>query len=333
MTTKLKALIATGRISNLPTVWCNCLAGSLLLIHSSNAEFSNHTGNLTLVALILLISSTFIYTGGCFLGDAVDANFDKKHKPKRPIPCGLLKRTTVFSIAIIILVIGLLLPTLFHYIPNTNSHPISPQTRDYGWEQMSIIPFLLLAVILYSIYHKRNPIIGLPLIGLCRFLLCLFAANITAWLANTYTLILMDQPPVEKVRVIEILILPIILYASAVAIYTIAFASVARTESSNSPVNWRNLLRYTMLALPLTVLITNQSFQIETITAFIIYALWLSYSFSFLSKNKGTYVSKCLAGFCLLDACFVAQFGWHWLILCLILFVPALALQKIAPAT
>jgi hypothetical protein len=206
------------------------------------------------------------------------------------------------------------------FIPSaiTNSPILSYQT-------IAIVPILTLVVVLYSLLHKRLPILGLPLIGLCRFFLILASAGIASWSLITYHS--------QAIITTPYLILPIIIYASAVCIYTIAFASVARTESSDSPITWRNLLRYTMLALPLTLLFTNQSLQIETITALVIYALWLSYAFSFLSKNKGNYVSKCLAGFCLLDACFVAQFGWIWVVICLILFILALGLQKIAPAT
>ena len=279
MSPKLKALLATGRISNLPTVWCNCLAAVLLVIQSG---FIAHKD----ISIGLIIMASCAYVGGCFLGDVFDVEFDRKHKPDRPIPSGILDQKLV-------LWLGLFLVLVPAYFIKSSSY---------------LYLLLFGAIMLYALLHKRIPLLGLPLIGLCRFFLITFAAG----------------------TITEV---PIILYASAVAIYTIAFASVARTESSDSPITWRTLLRYTMLALPLTVLFTNQSFQLETITALIIYALWITYAFSFLNTNKGNYVSKCLAGFCLLDACFVAQFGWIWLIICLILFVFALGLQKIAPAT
>ena len=325
MKTKIKALLATGRISNLPTVWCNCLVAVLILFHKSDRGLRDFiqqpwSHSLTELSLYLVVISSFFYVGGCFSGDYNDRKFDAKHKPYRPIPAGVLSKFTVLGIALSLtltaFLAGTIIPTIVieHVRLNTIQLPVMLLGFSITW---------------YAQYHKKSPFIGLPLIGLCRFFLVIFAAAAAAILIGEVK----GTPDYHYFKSAPFLILPIILYASAVAIYTIPFASAARTESSNSPVTWRNLLRYTMLALPLTALITNQSFQIETITAFIIYALWLSYSFSFLSKNKGTYVSKCLAGFCLLDACFVAQFGWHWLILCLILFVLALALQKIAPAT
>lgn len=343
MSEKIKALLATGRISNLPTVWCNCLAAGLLLyfsdssfqiIHSNEIESPN--GAFIIVTIILVFSSSMLYVGGCFLGDAIDSNFDKKNKPDRPIPNGTLNRKFIFITAWIMLLIGLILPTYFHFQPNpTFIYLYYPKAADYGWQQMTAVPFLFAAIVLYSIYHKRYPVIGLPLIGLCRFFLVIFGASIVTWMATNYKLI---DEYLEIAITTPYLTTPIILYASAVCLYTICFASVARTESSDSPITWRNILRYTMLGLPFVALISRNTFhggylQIAALVAFAVYALWLLRAFQFLEKNKGVYVSKCLAGFCLLDACFVAQFGWPWFIICLVLFGLALLLQKIAPAT
>jgi len=281
MSTKLKALLATGRVSNLPTVWCNCLVAMLLVLTSTNVGYLD-------VSIAVFIIASCAYVGGCFLGDAFDVEFDKKHKPDRPIPSGILNKNVVHWLAISLLLIP-------YFFLNSDSNR-----------------YLYLAlfgvIVLYASLHKKTLLLGLPLIGLCRFFLIIFAAG-----TITET--------------------PIILYASAVCIYTIAFASVARTESSDSPITWRKLLRYTMLALPFTIIITNPTFQIQTLVAIAIYAIWLIYAFSFIDTNKGNYVSKCLAGFCLLDACFIAHYGWEWLLICIILFLLSLSLQKIAPAT
>ena len=281
MPTKLKALLATGRISNLPTVWCNCLVALLLAMISSDVGYVD-------ISISVFIIASCAYVGGCFLGDALDLKFDKKHKPDRPIPSGILNKNLVHWLAISLLFI----PYYF----------LDPSSNRY------LYLTLFGVIVLYALLHKKTLLLGLPLIGLCRFFLITFAAG-----TITET--------------------PIILYASAVCIYTIAFASVARTESSDSPITWRKLLRYTMLALPLTILITNPAFNTQTLVAIAIYAIWLIYAFSFINSNKGNYVSKCLAGFCLLDACFIAHYGWGWLLTCIILFLLSLSLQKIAPAT
>jgi len=334
MSDKCKALLATGRMSNLPTVWCNCLAAALLLAATSSQFPSLYRQFLTehpaqfffsylIVGIILVTSSSLLYVGGCFLGDAIDANFDKTHKPKRPIPSGLLCKKSILTSAVIMLILGTLIPLLLlffqpPFVPKTVS------TSNFSLAPYLAIPFLTLTITLYSILHKKIPALGLPLIGLCRFFLIIAAAGISSWLLLHFQ---------AKLIITPYFTLPTILYASAVCMYTIAFASVARTESSDSPITWRYLLRYTMLALPFLSLITFPAFHIQTLIAFILYTIWLTYAFSFLSKNKGNYVSKCLAGFCLLDACFIAHLGWNWLIACVILFILSLRLQKSAPAT
>jgi 4-hydroxybenzoate polyprenyltransferase len=320
MSAKLKALLATGRVSNLPTVWCNCIAASLILIHHLNVAGFSWNLQLTQLTILLIITSSFFYVGGCFMGDYNDSEFDAKHKPDRPVPAGILSKKSLLLIGLPLMMLAfagaLIIPkVLFATTLMTNFLPVL---------------FLSYCIQHYSRYHKRSLFIGLPLIGLCRFFLIIFAAATTSIFIHYSPFMELNK---MSLRISPYLILPIILYAAAVCIYTIAFASVARTESSDSPITWRNILRYTMLALPLMVLITNQQFQLTTAIALIIYAYWLTYAFSFLSKNKGKYVSKCLAGFCLLDACFVAQFGWQWLVICLILFLLSLALQRSVPAT
>ena len=325
MSDKIKALLATGRVSNLPTVWCNCLAATLIILQFSssfspwlNSQMSEHgldaIKDFVSLELFFIIVSSLFYVGGCFLGDHYDQEFDTEHKPDRPIPSGVLSSKLVFGLGLFQMGLGFILTVT---IPSLL----------FGDHSTSIViyPTLLLVLVinLYSRYHKKSLFIGLPLIGLCRFFLIIFAASVASTIYingshNTLT---------------DFNLTPDIFFASAVCIYTIAFASVARTESSKSPITWRNTLRYTMLALPLIVLLTNQNFEILTALAILIYAAWLIYSFQFIDSNKGKFVSQCLAGFCLLDACFVAQFGWQWLITCLILFLVSLQLQKIAPAT
>ena len=341
---KFSALLATGRISNLPTVWCNCLTAALLLIFSPELQFylSHAVAETPEIqyysfAYILLFSSSLLYIGGCFLGDGIDAEFDRKFKPERPIPSGILNRTKILVQASVMLIAGLLLPLYLTYAsPAFVTEFTSYQaTVTNGWQQMEAVPFLFLAIVLYSIFHKKSPLLGLPLIGLCRFFLVIFAASITAWLGfsinKSFTHSTVELTPLTYT------ILPIILYASVVCIYTIAFASVARTESSDSPISWRGGLRYLMLALPFAAILMKREyadFNVNaTFVAVALYMLWMSYAFIKLNKNKGEFVAKSLAGFCLLDACFIAQFGWMWLAIALGLFGLSLLLQRVAPAT
>jgi 4-hydroxybenzoate polyprenyltransferase len=82
---KLRTFLVLGRISNLPTVWSNCLA----------AWWLGGSGNSwTLVRVT--VSMSLLYVGGMFLNDAFDATFDRNHRRTRPIPSGAIKEKEVW---------------------------------------------------------------------------------------------------------------------------------------------------------------------------------------------------------------------------------------------
>lgn len=144
-----------GRISNLPTVWTNVLAGAVL------------TGSslpLLPLALVLLALSLF-YIAGMYLNDAFDRQFDKSAYPQRPIPSGAVKAETVFTMGFMGLGAGELLLIAVSY--GAEGSP--------GWPP-AIAGFSLCAtIILYNMRHKGNPL-GPFLMGLCRAQVYLIAA-------------------------------------------------------------------------------------------------------------------------------------------------------------
>src|ERR1043165_7364980 len=73
----LRTLLLLGRVSNLPTVWSNCLAGWWL----------GGGGNFEKLPY-LFAATTVLYIGGMFLNDAFDAEFDRVYRKERPIPSG-----------------------------------------------------------------------------------------------------------------------------------------------------------------------------------------------------------------------------------------------------
>jgi 4-hydroxybenzoate polyprenyltransferase len=334
--TKFSAILATGRISNLPTVWCNVLVAFLLVQLSLVvfADFPSSTFSAPLL-LVTCLAASCLYVGGCFLGDAVDVEFDKSHKPDRPIPMGVLDRNSIYGYAAFLMATGIVLP--FSYL-KFSTGTFAPS---------ALIASLLLAgaIIIYSLWHKRSPWIGLPFIGACRFFLVLFGAYIAITTAPSLKEVF--NASAEAVRDGSITgvcrdegVRPIIfLYPLCVGLYTICFASVARSESSPKPITWRKGLMVTMLLLPLLALPLNLNILFHTgvyipsLTALVLYWLWMVSAFRKINTNKGQFVSRSLAGFCLLDATFAAQFGWPWLVVCLALFGLSHTLQKWAPAT
>ena len=144
---RLRTLLVLGRVSNLPTVWSNCLAGWLL----------GHGGDWTHFAL-LVAGATLLYVGGMYLNDAFDAEFDAQHRRERPIPSGAIKVATVWRMGITMLVAGVAL-----LVP-------------LGLSTGVLAALLCCCIVLYDAVHKLVTISPL-LMAMCRFLLYLVAAS------------------------------------------------------------------------------------------------------------------------------------------------------------
>ena len=144
---KLRTLLVLGRVSNLPTVWSNCLAGWCLGGHGSVAS-------LVWVAL----SASFLYEGGMFLNDAFDAEFDYHHRRARPIPSGAITEREVWRWGWVGLALGL------------------AAALGLGPTVVMWAAALAACIILYNAVHKWTPLAPV-LMGLCRCCVYLMAAS------------------------------------------------------------------------------------------------------------------------------------------------------------
>jgi hypothetical protein len=94
---QLRTLLVLGRVSNLPTVWSNCLAGWWL----------GGGGNFWKLPF-LLFGVSLLYTGGMFLNDAFDEEFDRQRRAERPIPSGKISAQLVWRFGFGQLAFGIL---------------------------------------------------------------------------------------------------------------------------------------------------------------------------------------------------------------------------------
>ena len=83
----LRTLLILGRVSNLPTVWTNVLAGWFLA-----------GGDWSLEIVWLAAGISLLYVAGMTLNDAFDASWDREHAPERPIPSGAIAERTVWTV-------------------------------------------------------------------------------------------------------------------------------------------------------------------------------------------------------------------------------------------
>lgn len=142
-----------GRVSNLPTVWTNVIAGVALA--GGTLAFGG-------VAAAALAVSLF-YVGGMYLNDAFDARIDKYEKPNRPIVAGHITARSVFRYGFGFLGAGLAVMVALVAL---------------GWASIGAVvtaALLGVTVVIYDVWHKTNPVSPV-LMGSCRALVYLTAA-------------------------------------------------------------------------------------------------------------------------------------------------------------
>jgi UbiA prenyltransferase family len=150
-TPSLLTLLRLGRVSNLPTVWTDVLAGALL---SGGAWHSWRIA-------VVLLAMTLFYAGGMYLNDYFDRAIDTRERPERPIPAQEISPFMVAATGAGLLGGGIVLMAVL------------------GVAALAAGLALAAVVIAYDLHHKGNA--WSPLImGLCRALVYVGAAAGTA---------------------------------------------------------------------------------------------------------------------------------------------------------
>lgn len=148
LTPKTRGWLALSRLSNLPTIWTNALAGAVI---AGAAVDSTLAGAATAVSLL--------YVGGMVLNDVCDATHDRAHRSRRPIPAGVITRSAAARAAALLMLAGLLIVYF-----------VEPSGVATAWSLG-----LVAAITYYDVWHKRDP--AAPLVmGICRGLVYAVAA-------------------------------------------------------------------------------------------------------------------------------------------------------------
>lgn len=288
----LATTLKLGRVSNLPTVWTNGLTG---LVLGGGVLLDPRT-------LPLLVALSLFYVGGMYLNDAFDVEIDRKQRPDRPIPSGLIDQRTVLNAGIAMFVVGLCILLWAGFVAEDGTG---------GWPSVAGL-VLVSAITVYDWHHKGNPF-GPYLMGLCRMMVYVTAA-----------LCFLVPPPAW------LLLAAVVLFS-----YLIGLTAIARHEATSDGVGEWPLL---LMAPPL---IYGAIFAVSSLTAafaFVVLLLVVALAVWMVKRRLpgdiGVAVSVMIAGICVLDAIFLASAGeavlaW-W---ALAAFVLTLVLQRFIPGT
>jgi 4-hydroxybenzoate polyprenyltransferase len=148
-----RAYLLLSRVSNLPTVWSNVLAGCVLAAPIVQWP----------VFYRLAIAVSLLYTSGMFLNDAFDYESDAVARPDRPLPAGEVSVVAAFVVGFSLMAVGELI--------------IAAQGATYAPAVWGL--GLAVAILYYNARHKRDPL-GPLIMGICRGLVYCVAASAIA---------------------------------------------------------------------------------------------------------------------------------------------------------
>lgn len=271
---KWPVALRLGRVSNLPTVWTNVLAGLVL------------AGGLMRPARFVLLAGaiSLLYVGGMYLNDAFDREIDRRQRPERPIPAGEVSARTVFAAGFGMLGAGVLLVAI---VARGLPPVASPDTFARAMAPIASAAALALLIVLYDAYHKQNPLSPFVM-GLCR--VCVYT-----------TAALCHAPTLGRT---------VIAGSAALLGYLIGLTYVARQENLTAV---KNLWPLAFLALPFAY-VAPATLTSPIVAAFYVgFLAWTVYALSFLLRREGRNIPKAvaslIAGISLCDALFVARQG------------------------
>ncbi len=157
-TSRLRAWAELFRLSNLPTVVSNALAGTALALapRAAAAAFPWRSAGW------ISAGAGCLYLAGMALNDACDASVDRQERPGRPIPSGRISRLVATIAGLLLLLAGLNILALAGRAP------------------AAIGAALVILIVLYDTTHRfwSGSVV---LLGLCRAGVYLAAGAAVVW--------------------------------------------------------------------------------------------------------------------------------------------------------
>ena len=297
---KPRDALVLGRVSNLPTVWSNVLAGSALAGAAPGPAAAP-----ALAALLIALS--LAYVGGMYLNDAFDAAIDRRERPERPIPSGRVALRTVYAAGFAMLVAALLILGLI----GIGLIAFAGGSGGPAWAPFAAGTALAVAIVAYDAWHKDNPF-GPVLMGLCRALVYVTAAVAFAPLTTT-----------------------VLAGAGVLWAYLIGLTYAAKEEALN---RIGHAWPLAFLAVPVLYGLTVAADSLLGVALLVAFIAWTGVAVRRLFRRRPgdvpRSVAALLAGICLLDALVIAGQGRPGLALvAAVLFALTLLLQRFVPAT
>ena len=286
----LKTHLQLGRVSNLPTIWSNVIAASVL----SGATLSP-------LSLLFAISAlSLFYVAGMYLNDAFDADIDAVERPERPIPSGKISIRQVTLSATALFIAGFL--TLWF---SRTTAPAALGSGSAGWLISAIV--LLVLIVAYNKHHKGNKYSPI-LMAACR-----------AMVIVTVSYTLSASLPAT-----------VLLGMALGFSWLMGLTYIAKQESSQHlQVFWPLVLLCIPALAGLYIAIAQPTAAIPLAALIVIIVVSLRRLRSGVTGSIGASIGLLIAGISLLDALLIAsQNAWLWMFSTIACFVLTLVMQR-----
>jgi 4-hydroxybenzoate polyprenyltransferase len=275
MMNKAQAWINLLRLSNTPTLISNVMVGLGLGMVAHQVQWSDaslipsFTPLMTLV--VITIALVCAYFGGLVLNDVVDVEHDRKHRPDRPIPMGVIskKQATLVGSTLLVLPVLIALCTQF---------------------RAAVFMLALSSCILLYTFLHRYLLPSLIFMGLCRGLVYVVAFSAFD---------------------VAFQIQPLLVFAGGIAFYTGVLTLIARNEHThNKTKRWLVFLLLPAAFVPAMIYFA-QFQMIFIFLALGLFTIWVTGTFViFHFTTKSVHgIHAILAGFCLLDFVYLSIMG------------------------
>lgn len=323
---KVRALLATLRVANAPSVVSNVFLGSIVgwgffgYWQESEVLSWSRVGAACICGVLL-------YFSGNLANDWFDRSWDAEKRPERALPSGLFRPSSYLLFATILAISGIGVAFLLA--------PLS-----------GVVAVVICALIaIYTWFHKRAIWAVIPM-GLCRASLY-FLGYFVWWPLSAEDI---QWRAIGTAKVLEMTARQLSIPASfstGLFCYIVGLSLSARYEGMESAPQGPKVISIALLILPLAAM--SCSFMgwvpVAGVIGMIPYAFWLTLCFTRFRKPVPRYVSALLAGIPLVDligavsAYYFARpysdlpGGELILAVPVMAFIAGRALQKVAAAT
>lgn len=321
---KLRALLATLRVANLPSVVSNVMFGVFVGVSHIPMEAAPDGGRPVAgmpwaTSLKLVFAGCLLYLAGNLWNDWKDRDWDAVRRPERALPRGLFRPSAYLAGGTLFAAFGCLL-----------AWTVRP------WA-FAVAGLMLLFIGIYTAFHKRHPW-SVIAVAACRALLVVFGA------LGTMSDLLGGDEIRGFLAIVAIAAVPLLAYVAGISL-------TAKGESqplTHEPRRWAAcmLLFFPVLVLASGLRLLTCGSWSDAAVGSLPFLLWTSYCW-FRASSVRRRVSGLLAGIPLVDWMFLLTVLLHGaghglgfgITEMVVLSIPPLAfgsallLQRLAPAT